>query len=783
MKWDEIFHHCKKDKIDIFGVTETHLRETELPPLERGFEWEGLNRKDGDRRGGGVGVIWKEGQSWHRVRETCREHLWITGRVGKLPVAIAVIYMGTGAAAVANDKLYECLLADITALEGGHAILLIGGFNGHLEQLGGCTDPNGRRMQSLAQAKGLVIANLTDRCRGVVTWASQGKVSSIDYGLLSLPLFEELREMVIDEDGTGAAGSDHRRLRLVFGHGGSPPTADRVEARRHLPEDDLRAMAERLENVIQEDMDYEALTNAMTTELRRNNPRPRRASMKPWWDCEVRDAIRKRQAACREHRKAQRSGDLGHTQAAWDTYKGCKAHAAALVQSRIQRLDAGFMETLRESGRDAPRRFWERVKRSTAGAGPSVQSLRDTPEGPELQGAACLPVLERWARGLQGPVTGQEGRQGPSCRDGQAMEEAPIAGSHDVDHFSDVNPPEDHGKAELRRTVTVQELQVAAARMDGRTASGSDGIPARLIQLLGPKALMVLAEAISMVLQGTVVPPSWHVSRLKPLYKGAGDRRDPANYRPICVTQVLYRVTMQVIRQRLESWAEMEGVLGALQNGFRKGRRIEDNLFVVTQCIECALQEKRQLLAAFLDISKAYDTVHRDILGQQLKSLGLDEEDVSLVNGLLGGLAVRVEWEGHITGPIPNEKGLRQGCPLSPLLFMLYIAGLERHLQVSGVGFDVSFQRGGEEVRRRIPGVIYADDSVVLADSAEGLQTLLDICGQEAATLGLRFNQKKSAVLVWGECDRGAVWTLQGGELRGEECTKYLGVTLTASPG
>ncbi|KAH9365709.1 hypothetical protein HPB48_004448 [Haemaphysalis longicornis] len=62
MKWDEIFHHCKKDKIDIFGVTETHLRETELPPLERGFEWEGLNRKTeiggvvegGDMEGGPV---------------------------------------------------------------------------------------------------------------------------------------------------------------------------------------------------------------------------------------------------------------------------------------------------------------------------------------------------------------------------------------------------------------------------------------------------------------------------------------------------------------------------------------------------------------------------------------------------------------------------------------------------------------------------------------------------------------------------------------------------------
>lgn len=74
-----------------------------------------------------MGVLWKEGQSWHRVREACKEHLWITKR----PVAVAVVYMGTGAAAVANEKLYECLLADITALERDHGILHIGDFNGH----------------------------------------------------------------------------------------------------------------------------------------------------------------------------------------------------------------------------------------------------------------------------------------------------------------------------------------------------------------------------------------------------------------------------------------------------------------------------------------------------------------------------------------------------------------------------------------------------------------------------------------------------------------------------
>lgn len=216
------------------------------------------------------------------------------------------------------------------------------------------------------------------------------------------------------------------------------------------------------------------------------------------------------------------------------------------------------------------------------------------------------------------------------------MEEDTIADSSDVRHVSGATLAEDYEKAELRWTETVQEPQVVAARMDGRTASGSDGIPSRLIQLLGPKALIVLAEAISMVLKGTVVTPSWQVSRLKPLYKGAGDRRDPANYRPICVTQVLYRVTMQVTRWRLKScWRRWRGCWGLFR-------------MALGRASAGALQEKHQFLAAFLDISKAYDTVDGGTLSQQLKTLGLYEEyvDVDPVNVLLGDHSVRVEWNG-----------------------------------------------------------------------------------------------------------------------------------------
>lgn len=162
---------------------------------------------------------------------------------------------------------------------------------------------------------------------------------------------------------------------------------------------------------------------------------------------------------------------------------------------------------------------------------------------------------------------------------------------------------------------------------------------------------------------------------------------------------------------------------------------MEDNLFVLTQAIEQAHREDGQLFTAFLDISKAYDTVDLHLLWSDLQELGLAAPDVELLKNIYAD--VEEEWEGHKTEPIPVSRGLRQGYPLSPFLFMLYVTPLERALERSGRGFNISYPtRRGEEIQR-IPGLMYADDVVLMADTQTELQYLLDVCGKVGTHLKL----------------------------------------------
>lgn len=83
------------------------------------------------------------------------------------------------------------------------------------------------------------------------------------------------------------------------------------------------------------------------------------------------------------------------------------------------------------------------------------------------------------------------------------------------------------------------------------------------------------------------------------VYKGKGSKDNIKSYRPITITSVIYRVAMQMVKKRMEEWAEREEILGELQNGFRRNRRLDDNLFVITQCIEIATARQKPLWIAF----------------------------------------------------------------------------------------------------------------------------------------------------------------------------------------
>ncbi|KAM7304678.1 uncharacterized protein ISCGN_014578 [Ixodes scapularis] len=165
-------------------------------------------------------------------------------------------------------------------------------------------------------------------------------------------------------------------------------------------------------------------------------------------------------------------------------------------------------------------------------------------------------------------------------------------------------------------------------------------------------------------------------------------------------------------------------------------------------------------------------------LWRQLAKRGLGGAWINLLKEIYKETTVVAQWQEEMTHPVAITKGLRQGCPLSPLLFMLYIAGFEKRLQDCAEGFTLEYTKTGTSGGEKIPGLIYADDIVLMADSLEGLQALMNECNTMGTALGLSFSAKKSALMGFG--DRGDTEAddlkIQGEQVPWVSQYKYLGI-------
>lgn len=154
-------------------------------------------------------------------------------------------------------------------------------------------------------------------------------------------------------------------------------------------------------------------------------------------------------------------------------------------------------------------------------------------------------------------------------------------------------------------------------------------------------------------------------------------------------------------------------------------------------------------MSCFLDVSKAYANVPHDTQLRSLQAVEMPPTWVDVLHRLYTNNTVVATLNGAVSDEVPVQKGLKQRCPLSPLLYMLYTAPLECNLLQTDLGFRLEYSTEGLKSQCFLPGLVFADDIVLLASTSKELQRLAGICADTLARLGLCFNANKSAVLCF----------------------------------
>ena len=292
-------------------------------------------------------------------------------------------------------------------------------------------------------------------------------------------------------------------------------------------------------------------------------------------------------------------------------------------------------------------------------------------------------------------------------------------------------------------TFTEGEVLQALRRARPGRSPGLDGIPADLYCRLRREFAPLFARLFSAIASAGILPPGFHEGLITTLHK-AGDRSDPSNYRPITLLNTDYRLYALLLARRLGPC--LPHIIDPEQTAFVPGRRIGENILALQLLPHLLRRSGRWALAVFCDFRKAYDTIDRAFLLSAMSALGVGDAFVSLVRPLLSDTSARAVLNGFMSSPATFLAGVRQGCPLAPLLYLFIAQALLAFLRARGIG-----------VANLLPGSprtattgTYADDAQVLLEGPAQVPAFFFAMDTFAAATGQHLLPAKSRLLPLG---------------------------------
>ena len=353
--------------------------------------------------------------------------------------------------------------------------------------------------------------------------------------------------------------------------------------------------------------------------------------------------------------------------------------------------------------------------------------------------------------------------------------------------------------------VTWREVNEVLRSFRGSKAAGLSGFspdwfklaqedPRTVIHTGQPKSALgkVLLCLCQQMFNSAHIPRTLRAAEVVNILK-AGDSCDMNNYRGISLIELPVKVISAVITRRVSDQLEKAGRLTGYQAGFRREEEAMGHVVGLHELVQRRLNKGKTTYLAFIDVKKAFDSVPHGALLKKLDAIGVRGRCHAFFAALYESTVVRIRCGGgYMTNDIPVERGVRQGCPASPLLFNIFINDMLGECSAFGVVLILGKQTaaaataGGAEAgahsKQKVPGLLFADDLVLTSPSKKQLARALQAITRWANAWELTFNAVKCGVMgvgVQGKSVSEVEWMLQGGVIPVVQKYKYLGMWFT----
>lgn len=286
-----------------------------------------------------------------------------------------------------------------------------------------------------------------------------------------------------------------------------------------------------------------------------------------------------------------------------------------------------------------------------------------------------------------------------------------------------------------------KEIDACVQTVKSNKAAGIDTIHNEVIKHAGSRLVSTLVTTFNSFWQTENTPSVWAKASIHLIYKGNdSDMLEAASYRPISLSSNISKLFEKALLMRME--ANADGALPEEQAGFRKDRSCADQIFILREIIESRRNSRLPTYACFIDLKQAFPSTWRDAMWHRLRIAGISGKMYRTIRALYMNTESAIITPYGLTDSFTSDLGTRQGAVLSPFLFSLVISPIVDELHELDLGVRLG--------TILIPGLLYADDIILLAETPQQLSAMLDHATHLFHDWRFTVSDKKSQIVILG---------------------------------
>jgi len=270
------------------------------------------------------------------------------------------------------------------------------------------------------------------------------------------------------------------------------------------------------------------------------------------------------------------------------------------------------------------------------------------------------------------------------------------------------------------------------------SAKGLDGIPNIIFQLDTKNAVKHFQKINELIWKHRKLPTIWNECKTLLFYK-KDDPTQMKNWRPITITSTAYRIFMGTLSNCLQDINKGIRFLSEQQKGFIKGvNGTMEHSMILKEIMTDARRNRKDIHICTIDFADAFGSINKKLIRKNIENIGFPNSFSELINNVYRNNQTRVFTGEGNTNAIKLNVGVKQGCPLSPMLFNIALNPLIERIH------EMRMERGylsGDNQALSIQA--FADDIVLISGTQEGMNTLLRTTMEYCRYSGLKINASK----------------------------------------